>query len=46
MIQTHIANISISKTEQKACCTLYPHIKKSLTPFYRASSFFCFSINI
>ena len=44
MIQTHIANISISKTEQKACCTLYPHIKKSLTPFYRASSFFCFSI--
>ena len=30
MIQTHIASISISKTEQKACCTLYPHIKKEL----------------
>jgi len=42
MIQTHIANISISKTEQKACCTLYPHIKKSLTPFTGQAPFSAF----
>ena len=38
MIQTHIASISISKTEQKACCTLYPHIKKELDSEYKTDT--------
>lgn len=46
MIQTHIASISISKTEQKACCTLYPHIKKELDTVSPGKLLFRFSINI
>lgn len=46
MIQTHIASISISKTEQKACCTLYPHIKKELDTVSPDKLLFRFSINI